>query len=73
MTAQVTPQRDLSGRVLDGRYELLHKLGEGAMGSVYAARPCAGGEDVAIKFLRPDLAKQDLFAARFEREAKASS
>jgi len=73
MNAQATPQRDLSGRVLDGRYELLHKLGEGAMGSVYAARPRDGGEDVAIKFLRPDLAKQDLFAARFEREAKASS
>lgn len=73
MTAQATTQRDLSGHVLDGRYDLLRKIGEGAMGSVYAARPHAGGSEVAIKILRPDLAKQDQFAARFEREAQASS
>ncbi len=44
--------RDLvPGMVLDGRYELMHHIGSGGMGSVYAARRLAIGDLVAIKQL----------------------
>jgi serine/threonine protein kinase len=53
-----------------GPYELLAKLGEGGMSSVYAAR-CVRGqgpdEEVAIKVVRPDLPRA---AERFSREER---
>ena len=53
-----------------GEYTLVGRLGEGAMGVVYLARS-PGGRLVAIKMIRPELARDPEFRARFAREVAA--
>ncbi len=61
------------GRILQNRYRLLHLVGQGAMGYVYAAEDIAlGGVPVAVKFLAQTLLNQRM-RERFEREAKTSA
>ena len=55
------------------KYELLQRLGEGGMGSVYLAKEVALGRVVAIKVLAPLLARDGPFRMRFEREARAAA
>lgn len=55
-----------------GDYEILAKLGQGGMGTVLKARNAATGAIVALKVLRPQLAKSREFLVRFEREAQAA-
>ncbi|AUX47717.1 protein kinase [Sorangium cellulosum] len=60
----------LSGRLLDGRFELAEVAGSGGMGTVYRALDRASGAVVALKLLH----KVDAHAqARFDREARALS
>jgi serine/threonine-protein kinase len=54
-----------------GRYEILGKLGEGAMGVVYRARDSAIGRVVALKMLSAELGAEDELHHRFRREAEA--
>src|SRR4029078_4978943 len=54
-----------------GRYEILGKLGEGAMGVVYRARDSAIGRVVALKMLSAELGAEDELHRGFEREAEA--
>ncbi len=54
-----------------GRFEVLSRLGAGGMGEVFLARDARLGRDVAIKFVRPDVAAGDEALRRFEREARA--
>jgi len=54
-----------------GRYELLDKIGEGAMGMVYRARDMALGRVVALKMLSADIGADDELHQRFHREAEA--
>jgi serine/threonine-protein kinase len=61
--------RALSGQLLDGRYEVQRKLGEGGMSFVYLARDTATGDAVAIKVLSPKLAADANSLARLRREA----
>ncbi len=58
-------------RVLNGRYEVGELIGRGGMADVYLARDVLLGRSVAIKVLRPDLARDPLFQSRFRREAQA--
>jgi eukaryotic-like serine/threonine-protein kinase len=68
------PQPDpLIGRTLDGRYEVLGRLGEGGVGVVYRGRQAHLGRFVAIKVLHQDAAGIPEWRRRFEREAKALS
>src|ERR1051325_897092 len=53
-------------------YRILSKLGEGAMGTVYAAEDISLGRQVAIKILTSDPGKQN-YRARFQREARSIS
>ncbi|GII90848.1 serine/threonine protein kinase [Sinosporangium siamense] len=50
-----------------GEYDLRGRLGEGGQGVVYLAVDSAGNE-VAIKWLRPDLSGDDIMVERFVRE-----
>jgi tetratricopeptide (TPR) repeat protein len=54
-------------------YRILEKLGEGAMGVVYAAEDIHLGRQVAVKFLSSATSETHHFKARFLREARAVS
>ncbi len=60
-------------RVLGGRYRLLSKIADGGMATVYVALDERLGRRVAIKVLRPDLARDEGFVARFHREAQLAA
>ncbi|HFE47623.1 MAG TPA: hypothetical protein ENJ18_19395, partial [Nannocystis exedens] len=62
------PRPERSGEVLNGRYELLSRLGSGGMGEVYAARFLANRRQVAVKLLDPLLASDPELVARFRHE-----
>ncbi|MBX2812668.1 MAG: protein kinase [Myxococcales bacterium] len=67
-------QRDyLVGTVLDRKYRVLRKIGEGGMGSVYLADHEAIDRKVAVKVLLGKLAADSLAIRRFQQEAKAIS
>jgi serine/threonine protein kinase len=53
-----------------GRYRLVARLGAGGMGVVYLAET-RDGQPVAVKVLRPELADNPEFRARFGREVAA--
>jgi serine/threonine-protein kinase len=59
----------LSGELLDARYQVLKKLGEGGMSYVYLAKEVATGNEVAIKVLSPKLATDSSSVERLRREA----
>ncbi|MFI0966036.1 protein kinase [Streptomyces sp. NPDC021080] len=54
-----------------GAYRLLARLGAGGMGHVYLARSDRG-RTVAVKLVRPELAEQEEFRARFRQEVQAA-
>jgi beta-lactam-binding protein with PASTA domain/tRNA A-37 threonylcarbamoyl transferase component Bud32 len=60
-----------SQRVLSGRYELGGLIGRGGMADVYRGLDTRLGRTVAIKLLRPDMARDPQFQARFKREAQS--
>src|SRR6266566_3731295 len=59
----------LSGELLDARYQVLKKLGEGGMSYVYLAKEVSTTEEVAIKVLSPKLATDKSSVERLRREA----
>jgi serine/threonine-protein kinase len=59
----------LSGQLLDARYQVLKKLGEGGMSYVYQAKEVSSGDIVAIKVLSPKLAADRSSVERLRREA----
>ena len=66
-----TPTGDLSrGAVFAGRYEVIEELGQGGMGNVYRAFDRKIHEEIAIKFLKPEIAADKRFVQRFGNELK---
>jgi serine/threonine protein kinase len=61
---------DLSGTVIDGRYQVIEPIAEGAMGSVYRGERLKLGRAVAIKVMHQELPDELSSRQRFEREAK---
>jgi len=60
----------LTGHVLDGRYAIEKKIGEGGMSFVYLARDAQTGQRDAIKVLSPALSRDKTAMQRLRREAE---
>src|SRR5256712_1750435 len=58
-----------SNQILDARYQVMKKLGEGGMSYVYLAREVSSGDEVAIKVRSPRLASDKSSVERLRREA----
>jgi tetratricopeptide (TPR) repeat protein len=56
------------GEVLAGRYRIAGFLGQGTMGEVFEAEDLELGERVAVKALRPDIARDERLLLRFKKE-----
>jgi eukaryotic-like serine/threonine-protein kinase len=61
------------GRVLDSKYRLDARLGQGGMGTIYKATHLRLDKSVAVKLINPNLSTDAEFVRRFQREAKAAS
>ncbi len=71
-TATAPSDAELSGRRL-GNYQLLRRLGRGAMAEVYLAEQISLRRQVAFKVLRSNLATDASYVQRFHREAQAAA
>ena len=63
---------DMTGQTI-GNYQVIEKLGEGGMGTVWAGRHITLNQLVAIKFVHPKLAGSAEALRRFDTEAKAAA
>src|SRR5687767_6676204 len=63
----------MPGGILDGRYRLLARLGEGGVGTVYKAEQLWMQRPVAIKFLHKKVTASTEAVKRFAREARISA
>jgi serine/threonine-protein kinase len=68
-----TPSDPLVGTIVDGRYRIERKIGEGGMGVVYRAVHTALGKKLALKVLRGEMAQDVAVVQRFVNEARAAS
>jgi tRNA A-37 threonylcarbamoyl transferase component Bud32 len=64
---------EFQGLLIDARYLVGDRLGEGGDATVYRAEDRHLQRTVAIKFLRPELRADPAFVARFEREARSAA
>ena len=61
------------GQKINDRYEIIKSIGEGGMANVYLGHDTILDRNVAIKVLRGDLANDEKFVRRFQREALSAS
>ncbi|MEX1361574.1 MAG: protein kinase [Nannocystaceae bacterium] len=64
---------DLVGQVLDGRYQVMQRLGQGSMTTVYEARHSGSGRHFAIKVLQASYAAKPQSLDRFLQLARAAA
>jgi serine/threonine-protein kinase len=64
---------DLTGHLIDGRYQLLSQMGSGGMATIYEALDTRLDRRVAVKIMHSHLAQDEQFVERFIREAKAAA
>ena len=59
------------GKMIDNRYEIRQRIGEGGMGVVYKARQISIDRVIALKMLNQQMANDPTWVQRFYNEAKA--
>lgn len=64
---------DLSGELIDERYQLIRQVANGGMASIYEGLDTRLDRRVAVKIMHPHLAQDEQFVERFIREAKAAA
>lgn len=74
MLETVTERVDsIVGTTLEGKYQIVSRLGAGGMGAVYKAHHLLLGRDVAVKVLKTEVLSDSRSAERFRREAQAAA
>ena len=63
----------VKGQKVNDRYQIIKTIGEGGMANVYLAYDTILDRNVAVKVLRGDLATDEKFVRRFQREALSAS
>ena len=63
----------MKGQKINDRYQIIRLIGEGGMANVYLAHDTILDRDVAVKILRGDLAGDEKFVKKFQREAISAS
>ncbi len=63
----------MKGQKISDRYQIIKSIGEGGMANVYLAYDTILDRNVAVKVLRGDLASDEKFVRRFQREALSAS
>jgi eukaryotic-like serine/threonine-protein kinase len=63
----------MTGKILNNRYEIKNKIGEGGMATIYLAQDTRLKRDVALKVLHDKLAKDPDILSRFVREAQSAA
>jgi serine/threonine-protein kinase len=66
-------QRTYSDRLLDGKYQIIDRLGVGGMGEIFKVRHIHLNELRVIKIMRPNVAADDQGLQRFLQEARTST
>ena len=66
-------QRTYSTRLLDGKYQIIDRLGVGGMGEIFKVRHIHLNELRVIKIMRPNVAQDDQGLQRFLQEARTST
>lgn len=66
-------QRTYSSRLLDGKYELVTRLGLGGMGEIFKVRHVHLNEERVVKIMRANIATDDDALQRFLHEARLST
>ncbi len=66
-------QRTYSTRLLDGKYELVTRLGLGGMGEIFKVRHVHLGEERVVKIMRANIATDDDALQRFLHEARLAT
>ena len=64
---------NLEGRILGNRYEIIQKVGNGGMATVYKATDLVLKRYVAVKVLRDEFTTDEEFIKRFETEAQSAA
>jgi serine/threonine protein kinase len=66
-----TPTEELTrGSTFAGRYEIIEELGKGGMGRVYRVEDTKLRQEVALKLIKPEIAKDKKTIERFRNELK---
>jgi eukaryotic-like serine/threonine-protein kinase len=66
-------QRTYASRLIDGKYQILDRLGVGGMGEIFKVRHIHLNELRVIKIMRPNVAADDQGLQRFLQEARTST
>src|SRR5258707_772771 len=66
-------QRTYAARLIDGKYQILERLGIGGMGEIFKVRHIHLNELRVIKIMRPNVASDDQGLQRFLQEARTST
>jgi serine/threonine-protein kinase len=66
-------QKTYSTRLIDGKYQIIQRLGVGGMGEIFLVRHIHLNEERVIKVMRPNIASDDQSLQRFLQEARTST
>ena len=69
----ITAKDPVIGKLIDNRFEVVSRIGAGAMGTVYCAIQRSIGREVALKLIDPRYAQDVAAVKRFFREAQVAS